>query len=347
MNHFYVLRNNREAGPFTLAELKTYGLLSTDLIWADGESNGWKHPSEIEGLDGITINETKQGVKPANKPLPPQPAQPRQFIAGKEFYTAAQNDALHAGGSKPIFRRPEKRATVPSYAVGARLFGTVVLLIGGLLCGFVVVNMLKQFGEKPAAVSQAVELSSKDLPASHTAHTAEAPPSSPLPHPPPLPAPVTETKNTVTSNATAVNAPLKTTEAATAKIKPKPAKKTADKTQTPQPSVAPPPALPQPVEEKPEPVKAPKEKPSLQLSANDYKVGLFGGVSNLEITVSNPSGQSVAKAVVEVEFLKPNGNVVRTQTVSAENIAAGGSKIIPVPSNGRGVKVRYRVVSVE
>ena len=104
-------------------------------------------------------------------------------------------------------------------------------------------------------------------------------------------------------------------------------------------------------EEESEKLKPAEEKTeaklSLRLSANNYDVGFLGGISNLQISVSNPSSQEVSKALVEVEFLRKNGKVVGTQTVTVTGIAPGGSKTISIPDNNRGVSVRYKVVKTE
>src|SRR5215207_3761827 len=48
---FYrLLRNNKESGPFTLDELLCMTLQPYDLIWVEGQSAGWRYPSEIEKL---------------------------------------------------------------------------------------------------------------------------------------------------------------------------------------------------------------------------------------------------------------------------------------------------------
>ncbi|MDB5208601.1 MAG: hypothetical protein JWR72_3676, partial [Flavisolibacter sp.] len=95
-----------------------------------------------------------------------------------------------------------------------------------------------------------------------------------------------------------------------------------------------------------EEVKKPKSSnSSLEITANDYKVGMLGGVSGLQISIRNKGSQNIDNALVEVEFLRPNGTVVKTEILSVQNVAVGTSKTIAVPSSSRGVKVRYRVVS--
>jgi hypothetical protein len=88
-------------------------------------------------------------------------------------------------------------------------------------------------------------------------------------------------------------------------------------------------------------------RPEVQVAANDYKVGFLGGISNLELSVANPTPKAVGKAVVEVEYLKPNGKVVASQLVEIPSIGPGTTKKVPVPDNSRGVSVRFRVVNVE
>lgn len=346
MNHVYVLRKNREAGPFTPAELKAYGLSETDLLWVDGESKEWKHPSEIEGMETAAPAEPKAGPQITKKVTPVAstvPALPEKPVVPEDRLSKNENagPSCHTHQNTALFHRNGKHGAIP-YTTGARFFGAVVLLTGLALCGFVVVNMLTQFDTKPAAVSEAVEIRGEPLPASNTAHTAEAPQT----EKPSLPARVADGKDSVLDKA----GPEKKQPDTVAAAKASKAKKANKNALAALPVVAaevPEAVPPEAVDEKPEPAKAASQPPSLQLSANDYKVGLFGGISDLEITVANPSGQSVGKAVVEIEFLKPNGNVVRTQTVTAENLPAGSSKTVAVPSSGRGVKVRYRVASVE
>jgi hypothetical protein len=87
------------------------------------------------------------------------------------------------------------------------------------------------------------------------------------------------------------------------------------------------------------------KKNSLEIIANDYKVGMLGGISGLEISVTNYTNEAIDNAVIEIEYLKPNGSVAKSQIVTAQNLAPGASKTIAVPSSNRGVKVRYHLVS--
>ncbi len=72
---------------------------------------------------------------------------------------------------------------------------------------------------------------------------------------------------------------------------------------------------------------------------------MLGGISGLEISVTNYTNEAIDNAVIEIEYLKPNGSVAKSQIVTAQNLAPGASKTIAVPSSNRGVKVRYHLVS--
>jgi hypothetical protein len=50
---YLLLRDNKQSGPFSLDELTALGLKPHDLIWVEGQSAGWRNPSEIGSLKQI------------------------------------------------------------------------------------------------------------------------------------------------------------------------------------------------------------------------------------------------------------------------------------------------------
>ena len=99
--------------------------------------------------------------------------------------------------------------------------------------------------------------------------------------------------------------------------------------------------------EKPLPKPKPKDlKKQLKLKASDYKVGLFGGISDLELTVVNSSPHFVEKVTVAVKYLKKNGDVIETEFFDLTSIRPGSLKTLPVPQKKRGMKVEYKLVNV-
>jgi hypothetical protein len=104
-------------------------------------------------------------------------------------------------------------------------------------------------------------------------------------------------------------------------------------------------------EQKPEEVK-PKTRPVnihklVSVKANNYKQRAFGGVLNLELTVDNESKFELDKVIVELQYLKPSEQPLKTERIIFSSIAPNDSKTIKIPDYLRGVKVSYRVLDIE
>src|SRR5688572_1359266 len=50
MNQYLLLRDNKQTGPYTAAELAAKGIKPYDLVWQEGRSAAWRYPSEIAEL---------------------------------------------------------------------------------------------------------------------------------------------------------------------------------------------------------------------------------------------------------------------------------------------------------
>jgi hypothetical protein len=87
-------------------------------------------------------------------------------------------------------------------------------------------------------------------------------------------------------------------------------------------------------------------KNQLKLSANNYNVGLFGGINGLRLTVFNTSSQSVDKVIVAVDYLKRNGAVVESENIPFTSIKPRAAQTLSIPPTGRGVKLRYKIIKV-
>jgi len=104
-------------------------------------------------------------------------------------------------------------------------------------------------------------------------------------------------------------------------------------------------------EQKSEEVK-PKTRPVnihrlVSVKANNYKQRAFGGVLNLELTVDNESKFELDKVIVELQYLKPSEQPLKTERIVFSSIGPNDSKTIKVPDYLRGVKVSYRVLDIE
>ena len=100
-----------------------------------------------------------------------------------------------------------------------------------------------------------------------------------------------------------------------------------------------------------EPVK-PKTRPVninrlVKVRANEYKQRAFGGVMNLELTVNNNSKFELDRVIVELQYLKPSEQPIKTERVVFNSIGANDSKTLKIPDYLRGVKISYRVTDIE
>jgi hypothetical protein len=85
----------------------------------------------------------------------------------------------------------------------------------------------------------------------------------------------------------------------------------------------------------------------VSLKSNDYIVGSFGGIRNLEITLRNDSKYTLDHVTVELQYLKPRDEVLRTENIYFQSIPPNASQTLPVKKSARGIKVAYKVVKIE
>jgi hypothetical protein len=85
----------------------------------------------------------------------------------------------------------------------------------------------------------------------------------------------------------------------------------------------------------------------LALKANDYNVGSFGGIRNLEMTLQNNSKYLLDRVTVEISYLNPEGIILKTDNIYFQSIQPGDAAVIPVNKTKRGVKVNYKITKIE
>lgn len=86
-----------------------------------------------------------------------------------------------------------------------------------------------------------------------------------------------------------------------------------------------------------------------QLEATTYggKVGLLGGVKDLNVKVMNPSSVTFKSVRVQVEYIKDNGETFKSPTMYFNNIEPGGSVVRIAPDSKRGTRFRARVLRAD
>lgn len=80
--------------------------------------------------------------------------------------------------------------------------------------------------------------------------------------------------------------------------------------------------------------------------SNNYKRVPFGGIRDLRLTVYNRSDEPLEKVIVELKYLKPSEETLKTQWIEFPAIDAKSSATIKVPDTNRGIDVVYQISSV-
>ena len=93
---------------------------------------------------------------------------------------------------------------------------------------------------------------------------------------------------------------------------------------------------------------APKVNLASQVSvgANKYEVGTFGGISNLQVTVSNRSAYPLDLVVVEVQYIQANKKTYKTENIYFHGVGPGMALMQEAPKSSRGIKVEYKITLI-
>lgn len=84
----------------------------------------------------------------------------------------------------------------------------------------------------------------------------------------------------------------------------------------------------------------------VKVSSNDYQKVAFGGIRNLQLTVSNDSKYVLDNVVVELQYLKPSEQPLKIESIQFRSVAPGGTQTIRVPDTNRGIKVTYKITHI-
>jgi hypothetical protein len=97
----------------------------------------------------------------------------------------------------------------------------------------------------------------------------------------------------------------------------------------------------------PEPIK-PRENlyPLVKLSASPYKTGVLGGISGLQLTITNNSLHLLDEVAVQIKYLGPEKRVIRTEVILVRAVEAGQQKTVDVPKSSRGVTVETTIIRI-
>jgi preprotein translocase subunit YajC len=104
MDKFLLLRDNKQTGPYSAAELEKMGLKSYDLIWQEGRSAAWRYPGEIPALKSFAPPVEEQPYDRFYKKEPQSipEKEPEITPVPKKEETARKHNSAHIFVSVPV-----------------------------------------------------------------------------------------------------------------------------------------------------------------------------------------------------------------------------------------------------
>jgi len=84
----------------------------------------------------------------------------------------------------------------------------------------------------------------------------------------------------------------------------------------------------------------------VSVGSNKYEVGTFGGIHNLQVTVTNRSAYSLDLVVVAVSYIQANKKTYKTENLYFRGIAPGSALMLEAPKSSRGISVEYKITSI-
>ena len=84
----------------------------------------------------------------------------------------------------------------------------------------------------------------------------------------------------------------------------------------------------------------------ISVGTNKYEVGTFGGIHNLQVTVTNRSAYSLDLVVVAVSYIQANKKTYKTENLYFRGIGPGSALMLEAPKSSRGINVEYKVTSI-
>jgi hypothetical protein len=78
----------------------------------------------------------------------------------------------------------------------------------------------------------------------------------------------------------------------------------------------------------------------IQVTTNQFSVDAFGGISNLNVIVSNNTNYTIDQVIVAIDYIKKNDGTYKTEYLTFNNIPAYQNKSLSAPDSDRGLSVK-------
>jgi hypothetical protein len=87
-------------------------------------------------------------------------------------------------------------------------------------------------------------------------------------------------------------------------------------------------------------------KQFIAVSTSDYRTGFLGGIKDLKVIVRNQTEYPLDNVVVNVQYMRGNGDVFKTEQYTVNNVPAKGNQSVSAANSRKGMKVQLKLVSI-
>lgn len=310
MKRFLLLRNNQETGPYSLEELQAFGLNSSDLVWVEGKSTAWDYPTNIEELKGYS-NLVSSGnilydnsLFTSNSTIPPT----GEVSTTTENFTHKRGLPNTAETFPTLYNEEPEQGLKVVPPRDESTSKTEKRKRNGFFTtyGAWITALFLLLAGTTWVLKKAFDVfSGKGV--YQNAQTSAVTPLKTLPEDL---SPRKEDDANIQNALSREIVPVDTSQ------------------------------VKEPIKIKP---RLKELKKYVQVKSNAYKVGIFGGINDLQLTVFNNSPYVLDKVVLQVDYLKPKGESIQTEKYTYFSIPPHGKKTLDIPPTKRGVKVKYRI----
>lgn len=84
----------------------------------------------------------------------------------------------------------------------------------------------------------------------------------------------------------------------------------------------------------------------VKVESNDYEHSRLGGISDLEISINNPTDYTLDKVRVKIMYIKANGGIYETKYEDFLSVKPNTKVTHKIPDTKRGTSVKYEIASV-
>ncbi|MVM31218.1 protein kinase [Spirosoma sp. HMF4905] len=83
---------------------------------------------------------------------------------------------------------------------------------------------------------------------------------------------------------------------------------------------------------------------SLRVKTTDFRVGLFGGIKNIQLQLTNPSTVTFSSVTVRVNYYKESGGLYKSENVQFSAVGPNASLTQNAPNSDRGTRLSCKIV---